>query len=79
MQMIEFWMRNTLIIFQGAYYEHGRNHAQNDKGMTIGGYGSAFLEDLVAAQEMKSTRGMYEMAIIKGIYQDDEIMGMIGN
>jgi hypothetical protein len=42
LEMVKFSMANTLIQFNGAYYEYGGNANVNNKGLTIGGFESAF-------------------------------------
>ena len=49
LRMIKFGMGNTLLNFAGKYYEYGGSNETNERGLTIGGYDSAWLADLVAS------------------------------
>jgi hypothetical protein len=49
LEMIAFGMGNTLLTFVDKYYEYDGERDIMDKGLTIGGYESAWLADLVAA------------------------------
>ena len=49
LKMIEFGMGNTLITFKDRYYEYGGSTNIEERGLTIGGYESAWLADLVAS------------------------------
>jgi hypothetical protein len=44
--MIKFGMGNTLLTFVDKYYEYGGDLDVEDRGLTIGGYKSAWLADL---------------------------------
>jgi hypothetical protein len=49
LELIQFGMENTLLTFQYQYYIYGGDQSLDEKGLTIGGYESAWLADLVAA------------------------------
>jgi hypothetical protein len=49
LEMVKFGMSNTLIQSMGQYYEYGGSVDVEAKGLTIGGFESAFFADLVAA------------------------------
>jgi hypothetical protein len=49
LKCIHFGIGNTLIRFGDKYFEYDGDRNVNDKGLTIGGYKSALLADLVAA------------------------------
>ena len=51
-----------------------------EKGLTIGRYGSTFLADIVAAymMEMAERAKLFESVLFKGIYRDDGIMCVKG-
>ena len=49
LNLIQFGMGNTLLTFQDEYYKHGGSVDPDKRGLTIGGYESAWLADLVAA------------------------------
>lgn len=42
-------MKNTIITFQDKYYEHGVWEDPTERGLTVGGYGSAWLADNMLA------------------------------
>jgi hypothetical protein len=54
LKMITFEMGNTLLTFIGKYYEYDNEWEIRDKGLTINGYVSAWLADLVAAFMLES-------------------------
>jgi hypothetical protein len=43
--------------------------------LTIGGYESAWLADLVAAFVLENCEDLFEEAIYDGIYRDDGLVG----
>jgi hypothetical protein len=47
--LIRFGMENTLLTFQDQDYIYDGDQSLDEKGLTIGGYESAWLADLVAA------------------------------
>ena len=49
LDMIRFGMGDTLLTFVDKYYEYGGEVNVEEKGLTIGGYESMWLVDLVAA------------------------------
>jgi hypothetical protein len=75
LDMIKFGMVNTLINFQDTYYEYRGNETDvEDKGLTIGGYESAWLADLVAAFILENLDDIFDDTRFPGIYQDDGII-----
>ena len=48
LKMIQFGMSNTLLTFGDKYYEYGGSMDLNKRGLTIGGYESTWLADLVS-------------------------------
>lgn len=46
-------MKNTLVSFTDKYYEYGRDMDGEKRGLTICGFESAWLTDLVAAYLLK--------------------------
>jgi hypothetical protein len=48
LELIRFGMENTLMTFQDQYYIYDGDQSLEEKGLTIGGYESAWLADLVA-------------------------------
>jgi hypothetical protein len=79
LKLIHFGMGNTLIAFEDKYYEYAGDRDINDKGLTIGGYESAWLADLVAAFVLENTQHMFKMTAFDGIYRDDGLVVMKGN
>jgi hypothetical protein len=57
LDMIKFGMGNTLLTFVDKYYEYGGDLDIEDRGLTIGGYESAWLADLCMAYVMDNSRG----------------------
>jgi hypothetical protein len=55
LEMVKFSMENTLIQFNDAYYEYGGKVDVNNKGLTIGGFESAFFACLVAVWILENT------------------------
>ena len=55
LEMIKFGMDNTFVTFKDRYWIYGGNLPVEEKGLTIGGYESAFLADLVAAWILEET------------------------
>ena len=78
--MIQFGMSNTLLTFREKYYEYGETVDPSKKGLTIGGYESAWLADLVAAYLLDNTEMIFEeTTTYYGIYRDDGIISFKGN
>jgi hypothetical protein len=73
LEMIKFGMGNTLLTFVDKYYEYGGNLDIEDRGLTIGGYESAWLTDLCMAYIMDNSRDILDDLIYDGIYRDDGI------
>jgi hypothetical protein len=72
-------MGNTLITFEDKYFEYDGDRDVNDKGLTIGGYESAWLADLVVAFVLKNTAQFFNEAVYDGIYRDDGLVVFKGN
>ena len=71
LNMIRFGMGNTLLTFVDKYYEYGGEVNVEEKGLTIGGYESAWLADLVAAYLLENVTNIFDLTMFKGIYRDD--------
>jgi hypothetical protein len=70
LELIRFWMENTLLTFQDQYYVYDGDQSLDEKGLTIGGYESAWLADLVA---------MYILADVdKELFSDATFLECIG-
>ena len=66
-------MSSTLISFDGEYYEyHGGE--REEQWLTIGGYESAFLADLVASYIFEKAKANFRLTIYHGIYKDDRLV-----
>ena len=68
--MIIFGMSNTLISFRDKFFEYGGDEIEDKRGLTIGGYESARLEDLVASYILEKTNKMFVETRYHGIYRD---------
>ena len=64
-------MGSTLITFMDKYYEYDGDKVINDKGLTIGGYESAWLADLAGAFLLENTQEAFEQTNYHGLYRDD--------
>ncbi len=72
LEMIKFGMSSTLLTFIDKYYEYdGELLDPEEKGLTIGGYESAWLADLVGAYVLANTRKHFEHTSYDGLYRDD--------
>ena len=47
LEMQQFSMKNTIVCFREKYYEYGVEDDPMERSLTIGGYDSAWLADLV--------------------------------
>ena len=68
------WYCNQLITFVDKYYEYGGDIEGEKRGLTIGGFESAWLADLVAAYLLEMTEKNFENMRYHGIYRDDGYM-----
>ena len=73
LEMIKFGMGTTYLQFQDSYYEYDGDKVPDERGLTIGGYESAWLADMVAAYIMLETTDQMRNARYKGMYRDDGI------
>jgi hypothetical protein len=71
-------MGNTLLTFVNKYYEYDGEREIQDKGLTIGGYKSAWLADLVAAFVLENCKDLFDNAVYDRIYRDDGLVIMDG-
>ena len=77
--MIEFGMGNALITFIDKYYKYGGLDYKENRGLTIGGYESAWLADLVASYVLDSAINLFSNTTnYYGIYRDDGIIFLEG-
>ena len=66
-------MNSTLMSFQEKYYEYRGGMEMQDKALTIRGYKSAWLIDLLAAYVLENTQKHFKIMKHFGIYRDDGI------
>jgi hypothetical protein len=72
LKMIAFGMGNTLLTFVDKYYKYdGEHEIKDNKGLTIFGYESAWLADLVVVFILESTTNLFNETIYNGIYRYD--------
>ena len=73
-------MGNTIVSFRDKYYEYGVNPDPDRRGLTIGGFESAFLADLEATYLFDKLNHIFESHTkFIGTYRDDEIVVFRGN
>jgi hypothetical protein len=73
LDMIKFGMSSTYIRFQDQYYEYDGAQDENERGLTIGGYESAWLSDIVGSYIFIKTSDCFDNALYRGTYRDDGI------
>jgi hypothetical protein len=73
LKMIKFGMGNTLLMFVDKYYKYGGDLNVEDRGLTIGGYKSAWLADLCMAYIMDNSRDILDELVYDGIYRGNGI------
>ena len=71
LEMQQFSMKNTLVTFQDKYYEYGVEEDAMDRVLTMGGYDSAWLADLVAGYLMERVDDTLGGLRFLGMYRDD--------
>ena len=80
LKMVKFGMGATLIQFKDKYYEYGGGERVENRGLTIGGYESAWFADLVTAYLLAKTKEFFERTTrYRGIYRDDGLAIMRGH
>jgi GIY-YIG catalytic domain len=70
---VKFGMSSTLLTFIDKYYEYDGDKDPEEKGLTIGGYESAWLADLVGAYILANTQQHFNETKYYGLYRDDGI------
>mgnify|MGYP001787478984 FL=1 len=73
LDLIKFGMQHTLITFIDKYYEYDGDKNPEEKGLTIGGYESAWLADLVGSYILAHTKSHFRNSKYYGLYRDDGI------
>ena len=71
LEMISFGMSNTIVNFKDKFFEYDGDVDGKERGLTIGGYESAWLADLVAVFILEKNKKQFENTIYHGIYRDD--------
>jgi hypothetical protein len=79
LDMIKFGMCNTLITFEDQYYEYDGGKDPEEKGLTIGGFESAWLADLVGAYILANTQQHFTHTTYHGLYRDDGFATFTGD
>jgi hypothetical protein len=64
--------------WNGQHFADFREREIQDKGLTIGGYESAWLANLVAAFMLENCEDLFGDAVYDGIYRDDGLVIMDG-
>ena len=73
-------MGNTIHSFRDKYYKYGVDPNPNRRGLTIGGFESAFLADLEATYIFEKLHHLLEQHVrFIGTYHDDIIIVFQGN
>ena len=80
LRLIQFGMGNTLLPLMAATIYCGAATDPSQSGLTIGGYESAWLVDLVASYLFIQTKDVFShTSHYNGIYRDDGIAVLKGN
>jgi hypothetical protein len=75
LELICFGMENTLLTSQDQYYIYDGDQSLDEKGLTIGGYESAWPADLVAAYILAEVdEELFSDATFFGMYRDDGLV-----
>ena len=74
LHMIQFGMAHNIISFRGSYYECDGDKPAPERGLTIGGYESAWLADLVGSYILEMSPDLFNEAIYYGLYRDDGLV-----
>jgi hypothetical protein len=72
-------MGKTLITCGDKDFEHDGDQNINDKGLTIGGYESAWLADLVTAFVLENTAQFFDEAAHDGTHRENGLVDFEGN
>ena len=79
LEMQQFSMGTTIVMFRDKYYEYGVSNDPMEKGITICGYDSAWLTDMVAGYLLELAERHFEMTTFFGMYRDDGNVVFDGN
>ncbi len=56
LEMVKYGIDNCFVTYEDQYWIYGGNFPVEEKGLTIGGFESAFFTDLVAAYILEKSR-----------------------
>ena len=73
LEFIHFGMSSTPISFGGEYYEYNEEEKE-EQGLSIVGYESDFLADLVASYLFEKSKVNFRPKIYQRIYRDDGLV-----
>ena len=71
LESIKFEMSNTLLTFKDEFYQYSGEHEPEDRRLTIGGFESAWLADLVAGYILFNKCNLFQDYFFDRIYRDD--------
>jgi hypothetical protein len=75
LEILKFSMGNTIVSFLDKYYKCGVDPDPDRRGLTIGGFESAFLADLEASYIFDKLRHIWERDVrFLGTYRNDKII-----
>jgi hypothetical protein len=75
LELIRFGMENTLLTSQDQYYIYDGDQSLDEKGLTIGGYESGWLADLVAAYILVEVdEELFSDATFFGMFRDEGLV-----
>jgi hypothetical protein len=75
LDILQFSMGNTIVTFQDKYYKYGVGADPNRRGLTIGGFESAFLTDLETSYIFDKLNYLLERHVyFIGTYRDNELL-----
>ncbi len=63
LEILKFSMGNTIVSFREKYYKYGVDPNPNRRGLTIGGFESAFLADLEATNIFEKLHHLLEQHV----------------
>jgi hypothetical protein len=75
LEILKFSMGNEIVSFLDKYYKYGVEPDPDRRGLTIGGFESAFLANLEASYIFNKLRHIWERHVrLLGTYRDDNII-----
>ena len=78
LEMLKFSMSNTIVTFRDRYYKNGVHGDPMERSLTIGGYKSGWLADLIASFIFEKAQQQFEDTHFFGIYRDDGLAAFKG-